>query len=107
MNMKAVYEAYQGEDIEITLKGTGDYNLDSIQFTLTVYPCSDISDIYSVAKSSCTKISSNQYKAIIPSSVSKTMTTGPYTIEVLDSTNRKIYQKKGRMILNASASKNL
>lgn len=107
MNMKAIYEAYQGEDIEITLKGTGDYNLDSIEFTLTVYPCSDISDIYSVAKASCTKISSNQYRATIPSSVSKTMTTGPYTIEVLDSTNRKIYQKKGRMILNASASKNL
>lgn len=107
MNMKAVYEAYQGEDIDITLEGKSDYNLDLITFTVIVYPCSDPTDTYMINKSQCTKEYANCYTATVPKSVSSKMRTGPYIIEVYDSTNSKIYQCRGRMIINTSAAKAL
>lgn len=107
MNMKSVYEAYQGEDIDITLEGKSDYNLDLITFTVIVYPCSDPTDTYIINKAQCTKEYTNCYTATVPKSASTNMRTGPYIIEVYDSTNRKIYQSRGRMIINSSAAKAL
>lgn len=105
--MNNIYETYQGEDIDFILQGKDDYNLDEIDFTVLVYPCCDPSSSFSIKKSQCTKLSGNNYKATVPASTSKTLQTGPYTIEVFDSTNKKIFQARGRMVLNSSAAKNI
>lgn len=107
MNLRAVHEAYQGEDIDINLEGTGGYDLDDITFTVLVYPCSNPADSYIINKSQCRKNYSNSYTATVPKSVSTNMITGPYTVEVYDGTNRKIYQSRGRLIINTSAAKAL
>lgn len=102
--------AYKGEDIHFTIKGDENINLDSFDFMLLTYPDGHYDEAVTVNKSEMTKIGDNHYECEVDYSVSKNMTPGVYTIEILiieNESDRSIYLKRGAYPLYDSASKNI
>lgn len=99
--------AYRGGNINITIKGDSSWDLDKNDFKVLVYPDRRFEDALSVDKSEMTKIGDNQYLAVIAWQKTKTMKTGPYTIEILifEGENiRSVFMKESADHLYSSAS---
>ena len=102
--------AYRGENIDITIKGDSEFNLDSLDFKLLFYPDRHPEDAKTIEKSTCEKLGDNHYKAVIGFEETKTMSLGSYTIEVLiieNNYSRSIYAKQGAFPMYDSASKSI
>lgn len=101
---------YRGEDIDITIKGDSEFNLDELDFKVLVYPDRHTNEVTTIEKSAMTKLSDNQYYGTIGYEQTKTMPLGLYTIEVLvieSGTSRSIYAKPGAFPMYDSASKDI
>lgn len=102
--------AYRGENIDITIKGDSEFNLDELDFKVLVYPDRHTEEMTTIEKSAMTKLNDNQYFGSIGYEQTKTMPLGLYTIEVLvieSGTSRSIYVKPGAFPMYDSASKNI
>lgn len=102
--------AHRGENIDITIKGDSEFNLDELDFKVLVYPDRHTEEITTIEKSAMTKLSDNQYFGTIRFEQTKAMPLGLYTIEVLvieSGTSRSIYAKPGAFPLYDSASKDI
>lgn len=75
--------ALQGETIIIIARGNDAVNLDNVDFTLTVGLTGISQNSFSLTKSQCKKIATNQYEAIIPSETTKNWDVGRYIIELM------------------------
>ena len=101
---------YRGENIDITIKGDSEFNLDNMDFTVLIYPDRHTNEATAIEKSAMTKLNDNQYAGTIGYEQTKGMPLGLYTIEVLvieSGTSRSIYAKPGAFPLYDSASKNI
>lgn len=102
--------AYRGENINITIKGDSEFNLDNLDFEVLVYPDRHTDEVTTLSKSSMTKVGANTYFGTIEFSETKTMYLGFYTIEVLikeSETSRSIYVKPSAFPVYDSASKDI
>lgn len=102
--------AYRGENIDITIKGDSQFNLDTMNFKVIVYPDRHTDEVTTIEKSAMIKLGDNQYNGSIGYEQTKAMTLGLYTIEVLvieSGTSRSIYAKPGAFPMYDSASKNI
>lgn len=102
--------AHRGENIDITIKGDSEFNLDKLDFKVLVYPDRHTNEATTIGKSAMTKLSDNQYFGSIGYEKTKTMPLGLYTIEVLvieSGTSRSIYAKPGAFPMYDSASKDI
>lgn len=102
--------AHRGENIDITIKGDSEFNLDELDFKVLVYPDRHMNEVTTIEKSAMTKLSDNQYFGTIGYEHTKAMPLGLYTIEVLvieSGTSRSIYAKPGAFPMYDSASKNI
>lgn len=102
--------AYRGENIDITIKGDSEFNLDELDFKVLVYPDRHTNEATTIDKSAMTKLNDNQYFGTIRYERTKTMPLGLYTIEVLvieSGTSRSIYAKPGAFPMYDSASKDI
>ena len=102
--------AYRGENIDITIKGDSEYNLDELDFKLLVYPDRHPDEKKVVEKSAMEKLDSNYYSATIGYEATKDLALGLYTIEVLiveSGTSRSIFAKQGAFPIYESASKSI
>ena len=102
--------AYRGENIEITIKGDSEFNLDQLNFMVLVYPDRHSDEKIVVEKSKMEKLESNYYQATIGYEETKMLPLGNYTIEVLviqSETSRSIYAKPGAFPVYDSASKDI
>lgn len=102
--------AYRGENIDITIKGDSEYNLDELDFKVLVYPDRHPNEKIVVEKSAMEKLDSNYYSATIGYEETKDFALGLYTIEVLiveSGTSRSIFAKQGAFPVYDSASKNI
>ena len=101
---------YRGENIDITIKGDAEFNLDSQDFKVLVYPDRHPDEAKIIAKSECEKVADNYYKAVIGFAETKDMPLGYYTIEVLiieNNNSRSIYAKQGAFPMYDSAAKSI
>lgn len=102
--------AYKGENIDITIKGDAEYNLDEFDFKVLVYPDRHPEEKIVVEKSSMEKLDLNYYLATIGYETTKGLTLGNYTIELLvveSGTSRSIWVKNGAFPVYDSASKSI
>ena len=102
--------AHRGENIDITIKGDSEFNLDELDFKVLVYPDRHTNEATTIEKSAMTKLSDNQYFGTIRYEQTKAMPLGLYTIEVLvieSGTSRSIYAKPGAFPMYDSASKDI
>ena len=102
--------AYRGENIDITIKGDSEYNLDELDFKVLVYPDRHPEGKIIIDKSSVTKIDTNYYELSIGFEKTKEMALGQYTIELLlveSGTSRSIFAKQGAFPIYESASKSI
>ena len=102
--------AYRGENIDITIKGDSEYNLDELDFKLLVYPDRHPDEKKVVEKSAMEKLDSNYYSATIGYETTKDLALGLYTIELLvveSETSRSILVKQGSFPVYDSASKDI
>lgn len=102
--------AHRGENIDITIKGDSEFNLDELDFKVLVYPDRHPAEATTINKSAMTKLIDNQYFGSIGYEETKTMPLGLYTIEVLlieSGTSRSIYAKPGAFPMYDSASKDI
>ena len=102
--------SYRGENIEITIKGDSEFNLDSLDFKLLVYPDRHPDEKIVVEKSAMEKLDSNYYSATIGYENTKDLALGLYTIELLvieSETSRSILVKRGAFPVYDSASKDI
>lgn len=101
---------YRGENIDITIKGDSEYNLDELDFKVLVYPDRHPDERIEVDKSAMEKLDSNYYSAIIGYEKTKGLALGQYTIELLvveSETSRSILVKQGAFPVYDSASKDI
>jgi len=97
---------FQGEQINITINGADEYNLETLSFGCVIYPADDLTKAVNIPKVSMTKVANqNTYIAHIASSVTKTLPVGIYNIEFYDDTNDSIYRQPNVFNLDVSASK--
>lgn len=102
--------AYRGENIDITIKGDSEFNLDELDFKVLVYPDRHTNEATTIEKSAMTKLSDNHYHGSIGYEQTKGMSLSSYTIEILvieSGTSRSIYAKPGAFSMYDSASKNI
>lgn len=102
--------AYRGENIDITIKGDSEYNLDELDFKVLVYPDRHPDEKIVVEKSAMEKLDSNYYSATISYENTKGLALGLYTIELLvveSETSRSILVKQGAFPVYDSASKDI
>lgn len=102
--------AYRGENIDITIKGDSEYNLDELDFKVLVYPDRHPDERTVIEKSQAKKLDSNYYCLSIEFEATKDMALGLYTIEVLiveSGTSRSIFAKQGAFPVYDSASKDI
>ena len=101
---------YRGENIDITIKGDTEFNLDSQDFVVLIYPDRHPDETKIVTKLECEKVANNHYKAVIGYAETKEMPLGYYTVEVLiieNNNSRSIYAKQGAFPMYDSASKSI
>lgn len=107
--------AYRGETLKITIKGDSEFDLDSLDFRLMIYPDRHTSNdmMKSLKKDQMTRIGDNHYLAEFTYMQTEDMPLGLYTIEVCVIENkgertesRSIYAKQGAFPMYDSASKN-
>ena len=97
---------FKGEQINITINGSDEYNLETLNFGCVIYPTEDLTKAVNVTKASMTKVENrNTYIAHIASSVTKTLPVGLYNIEFYDDTNDSIYRQPNVFNIDVSASK--
>ena len=102
--------AYRGENIDITIKGDSEYNLDELDFKVLVYPDRHPEERIVVEKSEMDKLGQNYYSATIGYEQTKDFALGQYTIELLvveSETSRSILVKQGAFPVYDSASKDI
>lgn len=100
---------YRGENIDITIKGDSEFNLDKLDFRVLVYPDKKLEDAIILPKSESEKLGDNYYKVSLGYEQTKEMSLGLYSIEVLleEDDERKIYAKSRVFSLLDSASKDI
>lgn len=102
--------AYRGGNIDLVIKGDIDYNLDTMDFKVLVYPDRHPDKATTILKSQMIKVSANRYSGTIGYEITKKMSLGLYTIEVLiieSSTSRSVFLKPGVFPLYESASEDI
>lgn len=102
--------AYRGGNIDITVKGDYEFNLNELDFVVLVYPDRYYDEVVTLNKSDMENIKSNMYSGTIGYEVTKTMPLGQYTIEVLikeGNNRRSIYAKQGAFPMYESASEDI
>lgn len=102
--------AHRGENIDITIKGDSEFNLDELDFKVLVYPDRHPAEVITLNKSDMEKVEANLYFGTIGYEKTKTMPLGLYTIEILlieSGTSRSIYAKPGAFPMYDSASKDI
>lgn len=117
--------AYRGEDINITIKGDDEYNLDELEFGVWIYPDRQPNALnwegpLRKGQLGMTRIGDNHYNLKIPRIFTTDLPLGLYTIEVvifdgehdgslesLYATSRSIFVKQGAFPVYDSASKNI
>ena len=102
--------AHRGGNIDITIQGDSEFNLDTMDFKVLVYPDRHPEEVVTLEKSEMTKIEDNNYTGSIGYEVTKNMPLGSYTVEVLvieSETSRSVYAKAGAFPMYDSASKDI
>jgi len=102
--------AYRGGNINFTVKGDAQFNLDNLDFRVMIYPDRHPEEAKTVLKSQMTKLNTNHYAGTISYDETKTMHLGLYSIEVLiieSSTSRSVYKKAGAFPMYESASEDI
>ena len=102
--------AYRGENIDITIKGDSEFNLDALSFMVLIYPDRHTEQAIQINKEDGDRLGENHYHLRLEYSQTKDMALGMYTIEVLvieSGISRSIYMKNGAFPVYDSASKNI
>lgn len=102
---------YQGENINIIIKGDSNIDLNQYNFTVLVYNHYDESnDIIEITKAQSEEIEPNTYSVEIPFATTMGLSTGQYDIEICvieNNDRRSVFKKNNAFTLNPSKSKDL
>ena len=102
--------AHRGGNIDITIQGDSEFNLDVMDFKVMVYPDRHPEEVITLAKSEMQKNEDNLYSGSIGYELTKELPLGMYTVEVLvieSETSRSVYVKAGAFSMYDSASKDI
>lgn len=100
--------AHKGEDIDLYISGDEIIDLDSIDFSVLIYPDGCYDSAIQISRSEMRRLNANKYLAIIPYTTTKDMVIGSYTVEIvveIDESKRSIFARRRALNIYDSASK--